>query len=128
MLAFTQSNVLVDMLILFAWIIWFWMLIVIFSDLFRDHALSGFAKVLWIVFVIILPYLGVFVYLIARGHGMQERNAAQAKQADEAFRAYVKDTVATSSADEIAKLSELHKSGALTDAEFQAQKARLLAT
>ena len=66
-----NGSILLDLLVIFFWVIWFWLLITVFSDLFRDHSLSGFAKVLWIIFVVLVPYLGVFIYLIARGHGMQ---------------------------------------------------------
>ena len=125
--AVTQNNVLVDMLIFFGWVIWFWLLIVVFGDLFRDHELSGGVKVLWIIFVIVLPYLGVFVYLIARGHGMQARQLAQQQAAKASFGAYVQETVGTSTADELSKLAELHNKGLLTDEEFAAQKAKVLA-
>ncbi len=125
--SFSQNSVLLDMLIIFAWIIWFWLLITVFSDLFRDHEMSGWGKTAWIIFVIVLPYLGVFVYLIARGHGMQERALAQQKAANESFQAYVQETAGTSSADQLAKLGALHDKGQLTDEEFAAQKAKVLA-
>jgi len=126
--AISQDNLLVDMLIFFAWVVWFWLLITVFSDLFRDHDLSGFAKVLWIIFVIVLPYLGVFVYLIARGHGMQARQLAQQKAAQQSFDAYVKETAGTSTADQLSQMAALHEKGLLTDEEFAGQKAKLLAS
>ena len=125
--AFSQNNVLVDMLIIFTWIIWFWLLITVFSDLFRDHELSGWAKVAWIIFVIVLPFLGVFVYLIARGHGMRDRAIAQQKEAQASFQEYVQETAGTTTADQLAKLGQLHDKGQLTDEEFAAQKAKVLA-
>ena len=124
--SFSQNNVFVDMLIIFAWIIWFWLLITVFSDLFRDHKLSGWAKVAWIIFVIVLPFLGVFIYLIARGHGMQERAVAEQKAAQASFQEYVQETAGTTTADQLAKLGELHDKGQLTDEEFAAQKRRVL--
>ena len=106
--SFGQGEVLLDMLLLFAFIIWFWLLITVFSDLFRDHTLSGWAKAAWIIFVIVVPYLGVFVYLIARGHGMQERAIAQQKAAQASFQEYVQETAGTTTADQLAKLGQLH--------------------
>jgi ABC-type multidrug transport system fused ATPase/permease subunit len=115
------------MLGLFVFIIWFWLLIVVFSDIFRSRDLGGFAKALWVIFVIVLPFLGIFVYLIARGGKMHERAAAQAQQQQQAFDDYVKETAGTSSAEELAKLADLKQKGVITDAEFEAQKAKLLA-
>src|SRR6478672_6836913 len=109
--------------------IWIWLLITVFADIFRSHDLGGFAKTLWVLFVIVVPYLGVFVYLIARGHKMSE-HAEQAAQAQaDAQRAYVQSAVGStpSTADEIARLAELNKSGAITDAEFAQLKAKALA-
>ena len=123
-----NGSILLDLLVIFFWVIWFWLLITVFSDLFRDHSLSGFAKVLWIIFVVLVPYLGVFIYLIARGHGMQERAIAQQKAAQESFNEYVKETAGTSQADQLAKLGALHDKGQLTDAEFEEQKAKVLAS
>ena len=110
-------------------VIWFWLLIVIFSDIFRSRDLSGWAKALWVIFVIILPFLGIFVYLIARGGKMHERAAAQAAQQQEAFDAAVKQAAGTGtgSTDQLAKLAELKGQGVITDAEFEAQKAKILA-
>jgi uncharacterized membrane protein YcjF (UPF0283 family) len=117
------------MLGFFLFIIWFWLLIIIFSDIFRSQDLSGWAKALWSIFVIILPFLGIFVYLIARGGKMHERaeQAAQAQQS--AFDDYVKQAAGTSdnTADQLSKLADLKAQGVLSDAEFEAQKAKLLA-
>jgi hypothetical protein len=115
------------MLEFFLFFLWIWLLIVIFADIFRSHDMGGLAKALWVIFVIILPFLGVLIYLIARGGSMQERAAAQAQRQQQAFDSYVKETAgSSSSADELAKLADLKAKGVLTDAEFEAQKAKLL--
>ncbi|MGH9207976.1 MAG: SHOCT domain-containing protein [Acidimicrobiales bacterium] len=115
------------MLEFFLFFLWIWLLIVIFADIFRSHDMGGLAKALWVIFVIILPYLGVLIYLIARGGSMHERAAAQAQRQQRAFDSYVRETAGSSgSADELAKLSDLKAKGVLTDAEFDAQKAKLL--
>jgi hypothetical protein len=109
--------------------IWVWLLIMVFSDIFRSHDLGGVSKAIWTIFVIVLPYLGVFVYLIARGHKMGEHQAADAKAADDAQRAYIQTVVqgAGSPAEELAKAAELRDKGLLTEDEFQAMKAKILA-
>ncbi len=113
---------------IFGFIIWIWLLIMIFGDIFRSHDMGGGAKALWTIFVIVIPLLGILIYLIARGGGMHERAAQQAQQQQQAFDAYVRQSAGTSNtADELAKLVDLKNSGALTDAEFDAQKAKLLA-
>ena len=119
-------DVLWTMLIIFAWIIWFWLLITVFTDLFRRHDTSGFAKVLWIIFVIILPYLGVFIYLIAEGHKMAERNAEQMQSARAQQDEYIKSVAGSSAADQIAQAKTLLDSGAITQAEFDGLKAKAL--
>ena len=113
----------------FMFFIWIWLLIIVFSDIFRSHDLSGWAKALWVIFVIILPYLGVFVYLIARGHKMQEHAVQAAQAQDAATRQYVQNVVAqdgTSTADELAKLADLKAKGVIDDAEFERLKAQAL--
>jgi len=113
----------------FLFFIWIWLLIVVFSDIFRSHDLSGWAKALWIIFVVILPYLGVFVYLIARGRHMQEHAVSDAKQLDADFRQYVQSAAGTSgggAADEITRLADLRDKGVITDAEFEQAKAKAL--
>jgi ABC-type multidrug transport system fused ATPase/permease subunit len=115
------------MLGLFVFIIWFWLLVVVFSDIFRSRDLGGFAKAIWVIFVIVLPFLGIFVYLIARGGKMHERAAQQAQQQQQAFDDYVKETAGSGSAEELAKLADLKQKGVITDAEFESQKAKLLA-
>ena len=117
-----------SMLIFFIWIIWFMLLFQVFIDIFRSKDLGGGAKALWVIFVIILPFLGIFVYLIARGKSMAERRMGEAIDQKKAMDAYVRETAGTSvsSADEIAKLAQLKDQGVLTEAEFNAQKAKLL--
>ena len=117
------------MLWLFLWIAWIVILFRVIADLFRSKDLGGWGKALWIIFVILAPFLGVFVYVIARGHSMQERDLEQAQAHQAAFAAYVKDAAATSgggTADELAKLADLKERGVITDAEFAQQKAKLL--
>ena len=118
------------MLEFFLFIIWIWLLIMVFADIFRSHDLGGWAKALWSIFIIVIPFLGVFVYLIARGGKMHERAAEQAAAQQKAFDQYVKQTAGTSGADttdQLAKLADLKSQGVLTDAEFEAQKAKILA-
>ena len=112
----------------FLFFLWFWLLIMVFSDIFRSHDLSGWGKALWSIFVIIVPYLGVFVYLIARGHKMSDHAVADAKAQDAAFRQYVQEAAAAPSpADELSKLATLKANGAITDAEYEQLKAKALA-
>jgi hypothetical protein len=116
------------MLEFFLFFLWIWLLIIIFSDIFRSHDMGGVAKALWVLFVIIIPYLGVLIYLIARGGSMHERAEQQAARQQKAFDSYVKQTAGSGgdSADELAKLADLKSKGVLTDAEFEAQKAKIL--
>ena len=119
------------MLYFFLFIIWIWLLIMVFMDIFRSHDMGGGAKALWCIFVIILPFLGVFVYLLARGGKMHERAAAEAAQQQKAFDAYVRQTAGTDGGDtasQLSKLADLKAQGVLTDAEFEAQKAKVLAS
>ncbi len=131
MIAYTYplADLFGTMLGFFLLIIWFWLLIIVFSDIFRSRDLGGGAKALWVIFVIILPFLGIFVYLIARGGKMHERAAAQAAQQQEAFDAYVKETAGkgTDPTEQLAKLADLKQQGVITDAEFESQKAKILA-
>jgi hypothetical protein len=121
-------SVLGTMLIFFAWVIWFWLLITVFADLFRRRDTSGFAKVLWIIFVIILPFLGVFIYLIAEHDGMTERSIDQAKAQRAQMDDYVRDVASSGgAAGEIERAKALLDSGAITQAEFEAIKAKALA-
>jgi ABC-type multidrug transport system fused ATPase/permease subunit len=116
------------MLGIFVFLIWFWLLVIIFGDIFRSRDMGGGAKALWVLFVIILPFLGILVYLIARGGKMHERAEQAAQQQQQAFDQYVKETAGGgNSVDQLAKLADLKNQGAITDAEFEAQKAKLLA-
>jgi len=122
-------DIFLTTLYFFMFIIWIWLCITVFIDIFRSHDLGGFAKAIWVLFVVILPFLGVLIYLIARGGGMQRRAVDQAAQEQKAFDAYIKQTAGSSgagSADELAKLADLKAQGVLTDAEFETQKAKLL--
>ena len=126
---FGTGQVLWSMMYFFFFFIWVWLLIVVFGDIFRSHDMGGGAKALWVIFVIILPYLGVFVYLIARGGKMGEHAAQAAQARDEANRQYIQSVAsAPSSADEIARLADLKAKGVITDEEFAAAKAKALAS
>jgi hypothetical protein len=122
-------NVFWTIIEIFLWILWFWILITIFIDIFRSSDLSGWGKALWFIFVLFIPLIGVLVYLIVRGHSMQERSMNQARQQDQAFREYVQQTAGTSStADELTKLASLRDQGVITAAEFEREKSKLLST
>ena len=113
---------------IFLWILWIWVLIYVFIDIFRSHDLSGGAKALWFIFVLFIPLIGVLVYLIARGGSMHERAVQQAKQQDQEFRAYVQDAAGSGTpADQLAKLAELRDRGVITAEEFEREKAKVLA-
>jgi hypothetical protein len=126
---FGTGQVFLSMLYFFLFFIWIWLLIVVFSDIFRSHDLGGFAKAIWVIFVILVPYLGVFVYLIARGHKMSEHVVQAAQAQDAAQREYIQSAVgaAPSTADELARLADLKNQGVLSDAEFEQLKAKTLA-
>ena len=120
-------DVLWTMLIFFAWIIWFWLLITVFADIFRRRDTSGFAKVLWIIFVIVLPFLGVFIYMIANHEGMTERSVKQAQAQQAQMDDYVRNVAGSGgAAAEIEKAKGLLDSGAITQAEFDSIKAKAL--
>ena len=121
-------DVLWTMIIFFAWVIWFWLLITVFADLFRRRDIGGGKKVVWTIFVIFLPFLGVFAYLLANGDGMAERNAERTKAAQSQFDDYVQ-SVATSggAAAEIDRAQKLLESEAISQAEFDTLKAKALA-
>jgi len=121
-----SGQVLWSILWFFLFFIWFWLIIMIFSDLIRSHDLSGWAKAIWALVIIFLPYLGIFVYLIVRGGKMSERAAEQAKADNDAFQSYVRETGGTSDADELSKLADLHNNGKLSDAEYASAKAKIL--
>ena len=113
---------------IFLWVIWIWILIWIFIDIFRSHDLSGWAKALWFLFVLFIPLIGVLVYLIVRGGKMQERAVQQAQRQDEQFRTAVQEAAGPqSSADQLAKLADLRDRGVITAEEFDREKAKILA-
>ena len=121
-------DVLWTMLIFFAWVIWFWLLITVFADIFRRKDLGGGAKTLWIIFTILLPFLGVFIYLIANHEGMTERNVRQAQAQQAQFDDYVKNVASSGgAAAEIEKAKALLDSGAITQAEYDSLKQKALA-
>jgi hypothetical protein len=122
-------NLFWTMLLIFVWVLWFVLLFRVIIDIFRSRDLGGWGKAGWLIFVIVLPFLGVFVYLIARGDSMGQRDDREAQQADAEMRSYIQSTAAssTSSADELAKLSALRDQGVITNAEFATQKSKLLA-
>ena len=126
---FGTGQVFWSLLWLFLWIIWIWLLIVIFSDIFRSDDLSGWGKALWSIFVIFLPYLGVFVYLIARGHKIQEHRQRDAQANEAAFRQYVQNAAGSGgggTVDDIARLADLRDRGVLSEEEFQRAKAKAI--
>jgi len=119
---FTYRNFFVDVFTIFVFIMWFWLLISIAADLFRRTDISGWGKAAWIIVLILIPYIGVLVYLISQGRGMAERNTQQAQQAREELRR----AVGFSAADEIEKLDRLKKAGTISDAEFTRLRAQLV--
>ena len=123
-------NVFWSMLYFFLWIIWIWILIMVFIDIFRSQDLSGWGKALWFLFVLFIPLIGVLVYLIARGGKMQQHAARDAQQQDQQFRQYVQEAAASSpasTADQLSKLAELRDRGVISAEEFEREKAKVLA-
>ncbi|MEY2231294.1 MULTISPECIES: SHOCT domain-containing protein [Streptomyces] len=122
-------NVFWTMMWFFLWIMWFFLLFKVITDIFRDHTLGGWGKAGWLIFVLLVPFLGILVYLIARGHSMRERDQKQAEEQQAAFRSYVQQTAGagSGSADELHKLSVLKDKGDITQAEFDQAKAKILA-
>ena len=123
-------NLFWTMFIFFLWVIWIWILIMVFIDIFRSHDLSGGAKALWFLFVLFIPLIGVLVYLIARGSSMQERAQQDARKQDQEFRSYVQQAAASSpasTADQLAKLADLRDRGVISAEEFEREKAKVLA-
>jgi hypothetical protein len=125
---FGTGQVFLSMLWFFLFFIWIWLLIVVFGDLFRSHDLGGWAKAFWVIGIIILPYLGVLLYLIVRGHKMAEHAQQAAAAQDAAAKAYIQQAAGTSAspADEIQRLADLKSQGVISDAEFEAGKAKAL--
>jgi membrane protein implicated in regulation of membrane protease activity len=113
---------------IFLWVLWIWILIYVFIDIFRSHDLSGWAKALWFLFVLFIPLIGVLVYLIARGGSMQERAQQQAQQADRETRQYIQEAAGSGTpADQLTKLADLRDRGVITADEFEREKAKILA-
>jgi len=123
-------NAFWTMMIFFLWVLWFWLLITVFTDLFRRNDMSGWVKALWAVFVIVLPYLGVFVYLIANGRHMAERSVRDAQVAQDQFDDHIRSVAGgngSGPASEIQKANQLLASGAITQAEYDSIKQKALA-
>ena len=119
---FTYRNFLMDVLAIFVFIVWFWLLITIFSDLFRRHDISGWVKAIWVIAAVVFPFITVLAYLIFQSRGMAERNVQQVQQARDDLRRVVGFSVA----DEIEKLDKLKKAGSISEAEFAQLRARLV--
>ena len=121
-------NVFWSIFIFFLWVLWIWLLVWIFIDIFRSRDLSGWAKALWFLFVLFIPLIGVLAYVIARGDKMQERTAREARQQDQELRAYTRESAGSqSSADQLAKLADLRDRGVISAEEFEREKAKILA-
>ena len=122
-------NLFWTIFLVFVWVMWFWILITVFIDIFRSSDLSGWGKALWFLFVLLIPLVGVLVYLIARGGSMHDRAARVAQQQDAEVRSYVREAAGTEStpADQLAKLADLHARGVIPDQEFAQEKAKVLA-
>jgi hypothetical protein len=126
--AYSFGDVMWSMLVFFVWILWFWMLFTVFGDLFSRHDIHGWGKTGWCIFVILLPFLGVFIYLIAEGHGMAERAQKRMQSQQSQMDDYVRSVASSGSAsDEIARGKDLLDSGAITQAEFDQLKSKALA-
>jgi hypothetical protein len=126
---FGTGQVLWSLLWFFLFFVWIMLIITIFGDIIRSDDMGGWAKAIWSVFIIFVPFLGILIYLIARGGGMAERQAAAAQKQNQAMQQYIRDTAGTdgtSSADQLAKLADLHASGKLDDAEYAAAKAKVI--
>ncbi|MFE5487355.1 SHOCT domain-containing protein [Streptomyces sp. NPDC056527] len=123
-------NVFWTMLWFFIWIMWLFLLFKVITDIFRDHDMNGWAKAGWLILCIVLPYLGVLIYVIARGKSMTQRDLKQAKESEAAFQSYIRKAAGTTSggghADELARLAELKEKGAITNEEFEKAKAKVL--
>jgi Phospholipase_D-nuclease N-terminal len=119
---FTFRNFLADAFVVFMFVLWFWLLIIVIGDLFRRHDISGWGKAIWVIALIVFPYLAIFAYLITQSRGVAERNSQQAQQARDELRRVVGFSVA----DEIEKLDHLKQSGSITDQEFSRLRAKLV--
>ena len=119
---FTFANFVTDAFAIFMFILWFWLLITVSSDLFRRHDVSGFGKVLWVILLIVLPYIGIFAYIFTQGRGMAERNEARAKEARDELR----QAVGFSVADEIEKLDRRKSAGSISEQEYSRVRSRIM--
>jgi hypothetical protein len=129
LLAYTFGQAMWTMFVFFAWVLFFWMLFVVFGDLFRRHDIGGWEKAGWTLFVIVLPFLGIFVYLIVEGKGMGERSSREQRDAQAQMDSYVRSVAQSATpADQIAQAKQLLDSDAITAAEYEQLKARALAT
>jgi hypothetical protein len=123
---FTFGQALLTVLEIFLLFAWFWILVTVIGDLFRDHEISGWGKAAWVLFLIIVPFLGTLIYLVARGQGMRERTLKDQTEARKHFDSYVRETAGSSPADELHKLSDLKQRGDISEEEFERAKAKLL--
>jgi hypothetical protein len=123
---YTFGQALLTVFEIFLFVAWFWILITVISDLFRDHEISGWTKAAWVFLLLIVPFLGTLIYLIARGGGMRERAIHEQAEVQQRFDSYVRDTAGSSPADQLHKLSDLKQRGDISDAEFEQAKAKLL--
>jgi hypothetical protein len=119
---FTFTNFVADVFAVFMFVLWFWLFVIVASDLFRRHDVSGFGKVFWVILLIILPYIGIFAYLLTQGRGIAERNEVRARQAQDDLRKFV----GFSAADEIEKLDRLKAAGSISEKEYAGLRARLV--
>ena len=119
---YTYSNFLMNVVAIFAFVVWFWLLVIIYGDLFRRHDISGWGKALWVLALVLTSYFGIIAYLVSQGRGMAERNAQQAQHARDELRRVAGYSVA----DEITKLDQLKKSGSITDDEFKRLRTKLI--
>ena len=124
---FGLGEALLTVLEIFLLVAWFWILITVIGDLFRDHETSGWTKAAWVFFLVFLPFLGVLIYLIVRGEGMRDRAVREHADARRQMDAYIRETAGTSPTDELHKLSDLRDRGAISDEEFERAKSKLLA-
>src|SRR5436190_9102302 len=124
---YNLGDALLTVLEIFLFVAWFWILITVIGDLFRDHQISGWAKAAWVLLLIIVPFLGTLIYLIARGEGMRERAVKEQADMQKHMDAYIRETAGGSPVNELQRLSDLKQRGDLTDTEFEQAKAKLLA-
>jgi hypothetical protein len=123
---FTLGAALLTVLEIFLFVAWIWILVAVITDLFSDHDVSGWGKAGWTLLLVVVPFLGILIYLIARGGTMQERALRREAEAKRHFDAYVRQTAGASPADELAKLADLRDRGTISEAEFEQAKSRLL--